>query len=84
MNLLLPLSPETEAKLREQATLTGRSLESVALEALEEKLSVGPEPGDVLPRSERLAEFRSWLSSMPGGNPDADFSRESIYGNRGE
>jgi hypothetical protein len=84
MNLLLHLKPETEAKLREQATLTGRSVENLALEALEEKLSAGPEPGEALPLSAELAEFRDWLVSMPGGNPEADFSRESIYGNRGE
>jgi hypothetical protein len=84
MNLLLQLKAETEMKLRKRATLTGQSLETLALEALEEKLATGPEPGEVLPLSTRLAELRAWLASMPGGNPNADFSRESIYGKRGE
>ncbi len=71
MNLLLQLSSKTEAKLRERATLTGRSLKTLALEALEEKLSAGPERGEALSLSTRLGEFRDWQTSTPGGNPEA-------------
>ena len=95
------LDPETEARLKELATLKGRSPEELALEALQEKLAVESEPGDLLSpeewlqrfdawvsrhksRNRRLGQFRAWLASKPGGNQDADFSRESIYGNRGE
>ncbi len=84
MNLTLHLTPETEAKLKLQAAHSGKSLETLALEALQEGLAVVPEPGEALSSSSRLAEFRAWLASMPGGNPNADFSRETIYGNRGE
>ncbi len=83
MNLTLHLTPETEARLKEQASLTGRSPEELALEALQEKLAVESQPGEVLSPGSRLAEFRAWLASRPTGNPNADFSRESIYGNRG-
>ena len=84
MNLTLYLTPETEAKLKERASLTGKNPEVVAIEAIQEQLSVAAEPGEMLSAKSRLAEFRDWLSSMPGGNPRADFSRDSIYGNRGE
>jgi hypothetical protein len=47
------------------------------LEALREKLS-SDEPSCMLPRDEWLARFDALLASMPQGNPDADFSRESI------
>lgn len=84
MNLTLHLTPETEAKLKVQAVRSGKSLETLVLEALEEGLAMVPEPGEALSPSSRLAEFRAWLASMPGGNPSADFSRDTIYGNRGE
>jgi predicted transcriptional regulator len=84
MNLTLHLTPATEAKLREQASLAGRSPEELALEALQDRLAVESEPCEVQSPGSRLAEFRAWLASRPVGNPDADFSRESIYGDRGE
>jgi predicted transcriptional regulator len=84
MHLTIHLSADTEAKLKEQARLTGRSPEELAVEALQEKLAYGLEPAMSLSTSSRLAEFHAWLASMPAGNPNADLSRESIYGNRGE
>ena len=38
----------------------------------------------MLPLDEWHARFDALMASMPPGNPDADFSRESIYDGRGE
>ena len=85
MNLTLHLTPETEARLKEQASLMGRSPEELALQALQEKLAAGPEPGEALSPGTRLAEFRAWLSSHPSSSArKLDDSRESIYEGRGE
>jgi hypothetical protein len=85
MNLILHLTPETEAWLKEQANLTGRSPEDLALEALQEKVAYESEPGTALSPSSRLAEFRAWLSSHPASTARIlDDSRESIYDGRGE
>jgi hypothetical protein len=84
MLLTLHLIADTEAKLKEQARLTGKSPEELAVEALQEKLAYDPEPAMSRSVSSRLAEFRAWIASMPAGNPDADISRESIYRNQGE
>jgi hypothetical protein len=63
MNLTIPLSPETEAKLREQAALTGKGLEELAVQALEEQLAIGPAP--TAPRSPEqwVEDFRVERSS---------------------
>jgi hypothetical protein len=76
-------SPETEARLREQAMLTGRPLESLVLEAIEERFAADA-PVDTRSPEARLATFRAWIEAMPEGNPDADLSRESAYGLRGQ
>lgn len=83
MNLTLHLSPETSAKLKEQASLTGKSPEELAVAALQEMLAIGAE-SMAASSTAQLAALRAWLESMPGGSPEADLSRESIYGNRGE
>jgi hypothetical protein len=84
MNLTLRLTPETEARLKERASLTGTSLEELVLQALQEKLAAEVECEETPSPGSRLEEFRAWLASKPAGNPHADLSRESIYGNRGE
>lgn len=85
MNLTLHLTPDTEAKLKEQASITGRSLEELALEALQEKLAVGTEADETLPPASRLAEFQEWLASRPASSARfVDDSRESICDGRGE
>jgi predicted transcriptional regulator len=82
MTLTLHLSPETESRLRELATLTGRNPEAVALEALREKLSDDSTP---LPQSTSAAEFKTWLATHPSSSAEAlDDSRESIYEGRGQ
>ena len=83
MTLLLLLPPDTEAKLLERAREVGKDVEAFTLEALREKLA-SDEPSPMLPLDEWHAQFSSLLASMPHGNPDADFSRESIYDGKGE
>lgn len=85
MNLVLQLTPATEAKLRAQASREGRQPEAIALEALEERLDLPAErPGGALTPDEWARKVRSVAAALPHGNPNADFSRESIYEGRGE
>jgi len=85
MNLTLNLTPETEARLRQQASLSGRSPEQVIIEALQEKLALEAETEASQSPATRLTEFRAWLASHPSSAATVlDDSRESIYGNRGE
>ncbi|HEY2840380.1 MAG TPA: hypothetical protein VGJ26_14585 [Pirellulales bacterium] len=85
MNLILHLTPETEARLKKQATLTGRSPEELALEALQERLASDVLPQESLSASSRIAQFREWLSEHPESSvARLDDSRESIYDGRGE
>jgi hypothetical protein len=84
MNLTLHLTPETESRLRAQAAQSGKSLETLALEAIEDILADGDESSRMLPYEVWKAKFDHLISSMPRGNPTADLSRESIYQGRGE
>lgn len=79
MNLTLHLPPETEAKLKEQANLMGRSLEDLALEALEDKLSTEPAPTPVLSSEDWNLQFDAWVHGHSSRNPHFDDSRDSIY-----
>ncbi len=81
MNLLLHVPSDTEIKLLERARETGRDAESLTLEALRDKLA-SDEPSPMLPLDEWHARFSALIASMPQGNPDADFSRASIYNDR--
>ena len=83
MNLLLHVPPDTEARLMERARATGKDAEALTLEALREKLSID-EASPMLPLDEWHARFDALMASIPPGNPNADFSRESIYDGRGE
>ncbi len=85
MNLILQLSPTTEAKLRQQASREGRLPEAIALEALEERLEFALDRPESPPAADEwVRRVRAVAASLPRGNPDADFSRESIYEGRGE
>ena len=83
MNLMIHLPPETETKLFQQARATGKEVEALALEALLEKLA-SEEPSPMLPLDEWHARFDAMMESMPRGNPEADFSRDGIYDDRGK
>lgn len=84
MNLTLHLNTEMEARLREISQQTGKEPEALAIEALQEKLADHNGATADISADEWLKKFREWIASMPQGNPDADFSRESIYEGRGE
>lgn len=84
MNITLSLPAETEARLLALSGVAGKSPEALALEALQEMLDQSTELDLPLSLPSRLAEFESWVSSLPGGNPEADFSRDTIYGDRGK
>jgi hypothetical protein len=84
MTLTLHLSTATEAGLSAESIRTGKSPESLALEAVEEKFSTAEAVCDSLPLDEWQARFHALLATMPRGNPDADFSRDLIYEGRGE
>jgi hypothetical protein len=83
MNLILHLPPETEARLIEQATLEGKEPETLALEALEDRLSAPGAGAKKRPLQEWLRELNEAPTRLPPGNPEADFGRESIYEGRG-
>lgn len=88
MNLTLHLNSEVEAKLRAQAALTGKNLEELALEALEERLADSPaeidtsSAGPELSADEWRAQFDLWIGQQQSRNPRLDDSRESIYADR--
>jgi hypothetical protein len=84
MNLILHLPPELEARIVEQAKAEGKPLEMVAIQALKDTLLTESDTGKVPSKEYRLEKFRELMAMMPDGNPDADLSRESAYGNRGE
>ena len=84
MNLTLNLTPEAEARLRDQAAQRGKSLETIALEAIDEKLSADAKPNDSLSKEEWARRFDSWVASHRLVKHLVDDSRESIYEGRGE
>jgi hypothetical protein len=82
MNLILQLTPETESQLKEWTALTGKKPETVALEALQEKLS-GEDPQ--VRHADPLVEFQKWYAAHPASEATTvDDSRETIYEGRGE
>jgi len=83
MNLLLHLPPETEDRLMEHSRATGKDVEIVALEVLNDKFA-RDDASAMLPAEQWHAQLDALLASMPKGNPNADFSREHIYNGRGE
>lgn len=89
MTLHVPLSSESEARLREYAAAVGKDLPSVIAEAIEEKLALledeASEPRHRPHTTEGwIAELRAWAASHPRLDRLADDSRESIYAGRGE
>ena len=84
MNLVLQLSPETEAKLLQQAAIVGRPPEELAMKALEEKLATESPVMEALTAQQWVADFHRWAESHRRLPHEADDSRESIYAGRGE
>jgi hypothetical protein len=82
MNLVLHLTPETEVKLKERATLLGKRPEELALEALHDRLNGEPVSAPTLPTDAWLREFDAWVNQQTSRNPHFDDSRESIYPDR--
>ena len=82
MNLELHLKPETEAKLKQRASLAGKHVEEVVIEALEEQLNGEPVSAPTIPTDAWLREFDDWVSGHRSRNPDLDDSRESNYSDR--
>ena len=84
MNLVLHLSPETEAKLLQQAVLVGKPPEEVAMKALEEQLATENPVMEPQTARQWVADFHRWAESHRRLPHEADDSRESIYAGRGE
>jgi hypothetical protein len=83
MNLTLQLTPEIEARLKEQAAMAGKKPEELALQVLQESLAgeFGSSPS--LSNEEWLRQFNTWVSDHRSRNSRFDDSRESIYADRG-
>ena len=85
MTLHIELSPQTETKLRERATASGKDVGSYALDAIEQKLAADQGNG-ALPTSPRqggeewFARFNEWVAAHPPRPLLADDSRDAIYG----
>jgi len=84
MNLTLNFPPEYEATLRTHASAAAQTPEEFAVAALLEKLGEFEERPKPIPRDTWLAELAALSKRLPGGNVDADISRDSIYEGRGE
>ena len=85
MMLDIRFSNETEAKLRARAQETGRDIEQVVRDAVEEKLSDRAPTAVALSPEARAAAWRAWAASHTAPpNVTLDDSRESIYAGRGE
>jgi hypothetical protein len=60
------------------ASATGKDIQVIALEALENQLARNTE-SRTSAADKWHARFDAVLASMPRGNPPAEFSREGIY-----
>lgn len=86
MTLTLHLTPEIENRLRHWANQAGKNPETIALEALNEKLAeADSQPSHTAGND---AEWKAKLSACIALHPTVthplDDSRESIYAGRGE
>jgi predicted DNA-binding protein len=81
MTLSISLTPEIEARLRDQAKASGKDLGTFVREAVEEKLrSIGETNfARDLSDDEWLVQFNQWVSSHKAVGHFVDDSRESIY-----
>jgi plasmid stability protein len=85
MTLTLSFPPDTEAKLRERAAASGKDVETIVREAVDEKLAGDAPVGPAGKSGEQLAAERlAWVESHPPVTHFVDDSRDSIYAGRGE
>jgi uncharacterized protein (DUF1778 family) len=87
MTLRIELTPETEARLREQAAAAGKDLTTFARESLEETAAESVEPDTQharLSTEQWVARWHAWTARFPALGHIADDSRESIYEGCGE
>jgi len=73
MTLVLHLSPETEARLRERAIREGRSEEEIALRAVENLLEAGEAPPK---RRRNILEFEGVGRHNPVGRDAQEYVNE--------
>jgi hypothetical protein len=82
MVLNISFNPGTEAKLREQARISGKAVERIVVEAVEARFGQADSP--TLSVEERLRLFNEWVASHPRREGvHLDDSRESMYGDDG-
>jgi hypothetical protein len=84
MHLNLHLPPEIETKLAEKAAITGKSPETLAIDALREQFSDEPVARPLISPDEWLKQFDAWIASHAPVEVIIDDSRESIYDGRGQ
>jgi hypothetical protein len=86
MTLTLHLTPETENRLRQWASQAGKNPETVALEALNEKLAeADSQPSHTVGNDAEWTEkLHACIALHPTATNPLDDSRESIYAGRGE
>ncbi len=87
MTLEIKLKPQTEARLRQQATKAGKAPAAYAEQVIEENLAVSSDasgPDASLPTLERVKAFMDWVARHRPVDHTVDDSRETIYGGRGE
>lgn len=85
MNIDLPLNSVMQQKLSQFAALTGKSVDELILEAVEDKLAdANVEESTVSTFAPNwIDELRAWSNSHSAVTHFVDDSRESIYEGRG-
>jgi hypothetical protein len=87
MTLQIVFDAATEAKLREQSEATGKPVEKIVREAVEEKIGLLPAAHHASPQ-QQADRWSCWVADMARLNQGhtvlVDDSRESIYADRGE
>jgi uncharacterized protein (DUF1778 family) len=85
MQIDLQLSESIQARLTKHAAMTGKSIDDLVLEAVEQRFA---EDENTHPRRLSLTEWkarlRAWAASHPIQGHVVDVSRESIYRGRGD
>jgi hypothetical protein len=80
MTIQLPLTPETEARLRQQALAAGVDITSYILEALEEKLSEGSHATNGSSTSDPMSILQSLDPAIWKGIDPIEYQRREREG----